>query len=913
MELQELIKSADLRRMAQEAGAQFSEHGNELRSACPLHGGDNESAFVIWPKAGNGEKDLWRCYTGCDRGGDALHFFMAWKGIQDYEIGIKDFARYLNIELDWQPDPAQIEKEKQRQARADVLDVARKFYQSQLWSEKGTQALAYLHNRGFQDATIHQAGWGFSDSSAALIDFLRSKGADLETAFEIGLVRHDLADFTANKKGKEFAPNGYIVFPHMVYQRCIYFSARAVEIEGQKLPDPNESKRNLPGSKQIYRADCTGKAASLVIIVEGPSDAETLRQVGFTAWSMNGLSGMNDEDLEDLKARKAVYIAVDSDKAGQEKIEKEKSKLTALCQALGPLTMVMPPLPQGKDFNAWLRSNKPVTTADVNNLIKASKTWFEHRLMQARDCSPIERDERMVEIGQLLASTPEASRSWFFNQAHEILGMTKKELTDLVNTALGRNNGHALSEIHNRQLVFAGKTLGNFWAKITEELSREDGFAQPEIRFKVNGGLMDGRNLKEVEIEFKEFYAMQWIPRDWGFGPILYVNRGGLFELARAIQEVSTNVLRKRVFTYTGWTEIDGKRVYLSSAGSISAEGLDPSTLVDLGNNNFQHYQLPEIPEGGAAYQAVKASLDFLKVGNRSITAMLWTAMYCAPLTAIKPLTSILWVYGLTQSGKSTVSHLALTHFGPDWIDGHRYRAPIEFSQSTFAAIENAAFMVKDAPLILDDFAPNFASPNEAKKLHTTAHAVVRIVGNRSGKSRSDANLKQRQTRPPRGLVLVTAENPLTGQSTVGRIIYVPIARGEIVPDRDKTNTQLNEAQKNAAAGLYAQAMSLYVQWLAMHWEKVQTELGQAVEKWAEWLRTKDKIQGRLPDDFGLLVAGQDLALAAFEEMDFITAKDRETISEENREAIRQLIVRQAEMVSLESPVRKSSSPWAPC
>lgn len=94
-------------------------------------------------------------------------------------------------------------------------------------------------------------------------------------------------------------------------------------------------------------------------------------------------------------------------------------------------------------------------------------------------------------------------------------------------------------------------------------------------------------------------------------------------------------------------------------------------------------------------------------------------------------------------------------------------------------------------------------------------------MGNRFARSRSHADLSQQTTRFPRGLVLITAENPLVGQSIVGRVVYVPIAPGEVLPDGSETDKghgdRLSALQIQAQAGLLSQAMSLCVQYIAQH------------------------------------------------------------------------------------------------
>ena len=47
----------------------FKKRGDQLFGPCPIHGGDNPNAFVI-----SLSKNIWRCFTKCDAGGDLVEF-----------------------------------------------------------------------------------------------------------------------------------------------------------------------------------------------------------------------------------------------------------------------------------------------------------------------------------------------------------------------------------------------------------------------------------------------------------------------------------------------------------------------------------------------------------------------------------------------------------------------------------------------------------------------------------------------------------------------------------------------------------------------------------------------------------------------------------------------------------------------
>jgi hypothetical protein len=332
---------------------------------------------------------------------------------------------------------------------------------------------------------------------------------------------------------------------------------------------------------------------------------------------------------------------------------------------------------------------------------------------------------------------------------------------------------------------------------------------------------------------------------------------------------------------------------------------LNDQVRVDLGVNNLRHYAMPKDvvdPE-----EAVRATLEFLALGPRKVTAPLWAAMYAAPLTALRPLNAVLSVYGTTQSGKSTLAHLALTHFGTGFVQGRDYHAPIDWT-STVTAIEAAMFQAKDVPLVIDDFAPQFSSMAEARVMHKKAHHVVRSVGNRSARGRSRADLSQQNTRIPRGLVIMTAENPLIGQSIVGRMLYVGVEPGDILPKagaQNEADDKLTMLQSKAQQGLLAQAMSLYIKYLAENWERIVNEYPALVDKAAQLARQGGNLQNRLPDAYAVLSAAQQLALRCFEDLQLISFADVDRLTAENDSALLAIIQSQAEQVAAESPVRK--------
>lgn len=901
LDLHVILSKVSLEDLAQQAGAKLQRSGGELRGRCPLHKGDNPTAFVIYTDPHGHAR--WHCHTKCDAGGDAIDFVQRWQGL-DFMGAVKYLAETLHLDLaELGFDPGAVQVEAERRKQTDLLDEAAKYFATQLWSKTGEPARKYLLGRGFTEKTLREAGWGFCKSDRGLQGHLQTIKADSQMLKELGVIRADGLDFTANGDGAKASPDGYIIYPHTWNGKTTYFSARAL-----KPKDPDDKSRNLPGERQVYWALVPGD--SNLIIVEGQSDAESLRQLGRSALALCGVGNLSAQEIERCQKRRVVYLALDNDlhksklpSAEQDKIRKRKANVTRrLCEALGALTMIVPDLPS-KDMNEWLQNG--LTLAILEKHLTNAKPWLDILIDHSRTLSPLELDENLQAITRHITNLPDTLRARYVSQIEKKLAIPKRDLKSLMNQR-EEESGYLDSEIRERRLHFKGDPLGNFWARISHELMVDDGLNPPTVRYSIEGGLASGQALQPVQVEARAFDKLDWIPDSWGMRPIITLPPGKSYLLVRAIKEVSMeSVQREKLYTFTGWHDCDGQRGFLTASGWLGEDGLNDQVRVDLGSNNLRHYALPK--EECDPEESVRATLEFLQLGPRKVTAPLWAAMYAAPLTSLRPLNAVLSVYGTTQSGKSTLAHLALTHFGTGFVQGRDYHAPIDWT-STVTAIEAAMFLAKDVPLVIDDFAPQFSSLAEARAMHKKGHHVVRSVGNRSARGRSRADLSQQNTRFPRGLVIMTAENPLIGQSIVGRMLYVGVEPGDILPTQGSENNgenKLTALQGKAQQGLLAQAMKLYLQYLTENWERISKEFPAMVDKAAQFARQAGSLQNRLPDAYAVLAAAQELALRCFEDLQLVSWKDVDEMIAENNQALLGLIQNQAEQVAAESPVRK--------
>jgi DNA primase len=429
-DLNKLLDAVDLSALAQTYGAKFTRKtGRDLRCACPLHGGKNPTAFTVYQD--NNDRWHWQCYTDCDAGGDALEFFKRAENLTDFVEVVKGLAEYAHLPLaDIGFTPERMAEIAEQKKRTDVLDLAGQYFASQLWSAAGAEALAYVRGRAFTDDTIRMAGWGFSDGGPGLQNYLAHAGADMALARKLGLIRADGLDFTANQDGQTAAPTGWLIYPHrpgmggFKRQTCEVCQAETWHTKAGKeeavclrhhalLPtltgleyfssralapiNPKDKSRNLPETRYLYKAEVPGSRT--VILVEGPADAESLRQLGFTAWALCGLGALPEADLRTLKQRPTRYLALDGDGPGQAKVEK-------LAPVLGPLTRVVAPFEKGKDANAFLQAGGTATT--VTTTLKEAEVWLEKLLAKTDKAAPDELVDLTTQIAVLLLELPDS-------------------------------------------------------------------------------------------------------------------------------------------------------------------------------------------------------------------------------------------------------------------------------------------------------------------------------------------------------------------------------------------------------------------------------------------------------------------------------------------------------------------------
>lgn len=419
------------------------------------------------------------------------------------------------------------------------------------------------------------------------------------------------------------------------------------------------------------------------------------------------------------------------------------------------------------------------------------------------------------------------------------------------------------------------RIISNFIINPKSEIIKTDG-CDSESKLILEGILEGGVKLPEVEISMEEFIKMDWITQRWGIRPTISPGRNMKDYLKDCVQQISKDIDINTIYSHTGWTVQDNKYIYLHSKGGIGSDNINTDIPLELSG-----YSFPK--EVRDKKEAIDLSLETLNLAKHDITIPLLSMTYLAPLVGLiaegnRTPNFVLWVYGLTGSRKTSASLAFLNHFG-----NFSSNIPPASFKDTANAIELKAHTLKDSLLLIDDYHPNIDG-SDARKLASTAERILRMYGDRVGRSRMRSDTTLNKTYKPRGMAIVTGEDLPKGASSTARYIGVEIKREDINLDI------LSKLQKEHKK--LAEAMAIYIDWISKNVELVQSFID---EKFDE-LKIKYKEEtthGRINDAVIWLSISFELLLTFLYEYMFICDDEIEELRLSNEQVIKNILKNQ--------------------
>src|SRR5712675_3242535 len=127
--------------------------GRVFWGLCPFHK-EKSPSFKV-----ENERRTYHCF-GCGVGGDVFKWLTETEGLS-FPESVEKLAGEAGVELPkWSPEDE--ERQQKRKSLYDVVELAAKFYEAQLFDAAGREARDYLKSRGLDGAAAKQFRLGYA-------------------------------------------------------------------------------------------------------------------------------------------------------------------------------------------------------------------------------------------------------------------------------------------------------------------------------------------------------------------------------------------------------------------------------------------------------------------------------------------------------------------------------------------------------------------------------------------------------------------------------------------------------------------------------------------------------------------------------------------------------------------------------
>ncbi|KGG12632.1 MULTISPECIES: DNA primase [Prochlorococcus] len=382
--------------------------GKEYIGICPFHD-DSKPSMTVSPA-----KQFYYCFS-CGAGGNAIKFLMELQreSFVDVVLGL---ARKYQLPVETLEGPQQ-ERLRQKLSRRDnlykILDLAKGWFQSQLFSNEGKQALDYLvKKRKFNQSTIGEFELGFAPNSwdGLLKHLSHVESISQNLLEEAGLL-------IARKSGEGFYDRfrNRLMIPIKDRQgRVIGFGGRTLDGSDPKYLNSPETELFEKGSHlfALDKAVNSIRKIDKAVVVEGYFDAIALHAAGIANSVASLGTALSNKQITQLcrcSDSKRIILNFDSDGAGVRAANRAIGEVEHLAMQ-GQLELRVLHLPSGKDPDEYLQEHSP---ADYKALLEKSPLWIDWQIDQVfigNDLSKADQFQRVVSgLVQLLGKLPQSA------------------------------------------------------------------------------------------------------------------------------------------------------------------------------------------------------------------------------------------------------------------------------------------------------------------------------------------------------------------------------------------------------------------------------------------------------------------------------------------------------------------------
>ena len=513
--------------------------GTNFKARCPFHN-EKSPSFMV-----SEDKQIWHCF-GCQKGGDIFGFVMEMEGLEFREALIL-LAEKAGVPI----RKFNAKEEGQKNRVLEILELATKFYECQLWEGSGkNKILNYLRERGLKDETIKDFRLGYApDGWEFMLKFLTNR------KYEIGEIERSglLVKSEKNKTGFYDRFRDRIMFPIAdTGGKIVGFSARVA-------PGGDESQAkyvNTPETEVYHKsrvlfgldkAKSEIKKTGYAFLVEGNLDVIAASQAGLKNVIAVSGTAMTPDHLTIIKRyADDLRMCFDMDQAG----EMATRKSLKLCFEKGMNVKVVE-LPSGKDA-ADLAKSDPVALKNSVDKAKNAMEYLLGKSLSRYDKQQVEGKKKIAQdILEMMAFlSSELEKGHWIKKLAEELDTEESVLTDMLKKAKIRDrikptsdNGLAAEsfsaqdklEILIQDLLGLMLVYGSVWRNVI--------FRQKEKPLTLENELWQVLLQKGEELDFSfEKLIASWENRELAAeAEKLFLEKKYRFDLNNNIEEIELN------------------------------------------------------------------------------------------------------------------------------------------------------------------------------------------------------------------------------------------------------------------------------------------------------------------------------------------------------------------------------------
>ena len=297
-------KQANIVDVISSFGINFEKKGSNYICFCPFHDHNyNTPSMSV-----NLEKGIYTCFS-CHETGGVFKFVQNYQNVGFIEA-VHIVAELSGIKLD-----ETFKSSSKYDKHYDAVELAYKFYQNNLRTEDGAQAVKYLKKRGIDDSIIDEFGIGYAPNKPDVITkLLLNKGFDENILLDTGLSNrgNSLYDLFRNR----------ITFPiHNTNGKPVGFSARIFDNSDEaKYINTRETPIFKKGEIlfNYHRAQNEARRTKSILVVEGQLDAIRIYASGIkNVVATMGTAFTKDHITLLKKLNVKIILCMDNDEAGE--------------------------------------------------------------------------------------------------------------------------------------------------------------------------------------------------------------------------------------------------------------------------------------------------------------------------------------------------------------------------------------------------------------------------------------------------------------------------------------------------------------------------------------------------------------------------------------------------------------------